>query len=146
MSMIRFYNPVPSYRDENASEAYEKLISHFAENNACGCQQGSTPATNIFEDETSYRIEMALPGVDKKHISLKTEKGLLSISVDGGNEDNEGYTRREFNYYGTSRTFRTGEKIDADNITARFDNGILTVLLPKKEVFVNRPAHQIVVE
>jgi len=146
MSMIRFYNPVPYYRDENANEAYEKLISHFVENNACGYQQGTTPATNISENETSYRIEIALPGVDKKQISLKTEKGFLSISVDGGNDDNEGYTRREFNYYGTSRTFRTGEKIDSDNISARYDNGILTVLLPKKEAFVSQPAQQIAVE
>jgi len=146
MSMIRFYNPVPYYRDENANEAYEKLISHFAENNACGCQQGSTPASNISENETSYRIELALPGVDKKNISLKAEKGFLTISVEGDNEDKDGYTRREFNYYGTSRTFRTGEKIDTDNITARYENGILTVLLPKKEAFVNRPAQQIAVE
>jgi HSP20 family protein len=147
MSMIRFYNPVPAYRDENASEAYEKLMHHFSVNNACGCHQGNAPAANISENETSFRIEMALPGVDKKHISLKQENGFLSISVEGnGDENAEEYTRREFNYSGTTRTFRTGEKIDTGNISARFENGILSVHLPKKEAFVSRPAQQIAVE
>jgi len=145
--MIRFYNPVPAYRDENANEAYEKLMHHFSVDNTCGCQQGSAPAANISENETSFRIEMALPGVDKKHISLKHEKGFLSISVEGSDEENtEEYTRREFNYSGASRTFKTGEKIDTGNITARFENGILSVHLPKKEAFVNRPVQQIAVE
>jgi len=59
--------------------------------------------------------------------------------------EKEEYTRKEFDFSGASRTFRTSEKIDAENISARYENGVLTVQLPKKEAFV-KPARMISVE
>jgi HSP20 family protein len=149
MAYIRFYNPVhPAYRDENSNEAYEQLIRHINENSNCGCNQGSIPASNISETDKEFRIEMALPGVDKKNINIRHDKGFLSITVDKPteNESDESYTRHEFDYSGASRTFKTADKIDSDNITAKYENGVLSISLPKKEAFVNKPAQAIVVE
>ena len=145
MTFIRFYNPDLFNRDENSNEEYENLVKRF--NNGFGFTHRDVPASNILETESGFQIEMALPGVDKKDIRVEHEKGILTIRLEKSeeNKDKEGYTRKEFDFTGASRTFRTGEKIDAENISARYENGVLTVQLPKKEAFV-KPAKLISVE
>jgi HSP20 family protein len=145
MAFIRFYNPDPWNRDENSNEAYEKLLQRF--NNGYAFNGGDFPAANILETEKDFRVEMALPGVDKKDIRVEHNKGILTIRLEKSeeNQEKEGYTRKEFDFSGASRTFRTGEKIDAENISARYENGVLTVQLPKKEAFV-KPSRMISVE
>ena len=145
MAFIRFYNPDLCNRDENSNEAYENLIQRF--NHGFGLNHNDAPAANIMETETGFQIEMALPGVDKKDIRVEHDKGILTIRIEksGENKEKEGYTRKEFDFSGASRTFRTGEKIDAENISARYENGVLTVQLPKKEAFL-KPAKMISVE
>jgi HSP20 family protein len=144
MTFIKFYNPDLFNRDENSTEGYDKFVQRF--NNGFGLNR-DVPASNILETESGFRIEMALPGVDKKDIRVEHEKGILTIRLEKSeeNKDNEGYTRKEFDFSGASRTFRTGEKIDTENISARYENGVLTVQLPKKEAFV-KPAKLISVE
>jgi HSP20 family protein len=142
MTLIRFYNPDLFNRDENVNEAYNRWMERF--NNG-----GMVPAANVSETDTAYGIEMALPGVDKNQIRVEHEKGFLTIRVENTSKDeNEknGYARKEFDFSGASRTFRTGEKVDAENITARYENGILTVYLPKKEQYTNKPAKMISIE
>lgn len=149
MAYIRLYNPFYSAnRDESPNEAYEMLSRHFNTVNDCGCNQGSVPAANISETDKEFRIEMALPGVDKKNINVKHENSILSISVEkpAENESGESYTRHEFDYAGASRSFKTGDKVDADNIAAKYENGILVLVLPKKEAYVNKKVQAIAVE
>jgi HSP20 family protein len=149
MTYLRFYSPYDSaYRDENTNEAFNQFMQHYNADNNCGCYQGSFPASNIAESEKEFRIEIALPGVDKKNISIKHEKGYLTISVEkaGEGESNESYARQEFDYSGSSRTYRIGDKIDTENISAKYENGLLILHLPKKEAFVNKPVQSIVVE
>ena len=145
MAFIRFYNPDLFNRDENSDEAYEKLVQRF--NQGFCLNQGDAPASNVKETETAFQIEMALPGVDKKDIRVEHDKGILTIRIEKSeeNKEKEGYTRKEFDFAGASRTFRTGEKIDAENISARYENGVLTVQLPKKEAFA-KPSRMISVE
>ena len=133
MAFIRFYNPDLCYRDENSNEAYENLLQRF--NRGFVSNHGDAPAANIMETETAFQVEMALPGVDKKDIRVEHEKGILTIRIEKSeeNKEKEGYTRKEFDFSGASRTFRTGEKIDAENISARYENGVLTVQLPKRK-------------
>jgi len=142
--MIRFYNPDLYYRDENSNEAYEKLIQRF--NRGFSLNQDS-PAANIMETEAAFQIEMALPGVDKKDIRVEHEKGILTVRIERSedNKEVESYSRKEFDFSGASRTFRTSEKIDTENISARYENGVLTLQLPKKEAFV-KPSRMIEVE
>lgn len=149
MAIIRFYNPVLSaYRDENYNEAYERFLNHFSSAENCGCYQGNMPAANIHEGEKEFLIELALPGVNKNDIRIKHENELLTVSVEkpAGENEAESYTRQEFNYAGAIRTFKTGDKVDAGQITAKLENGILSLRLPKKEAYVKKPAQAIVVE
>ncbi|MBN2813514.1 MAG: Hsp20/alpha crystallin family protein [Bacteroidales bacterium] len=149
MAILRFYNPYFSaYRDENTDTAYRNLQNKYNFNNHCGCEQGSRPAANIVETDKEYRIEMALPGVNKQSVSIRHEKELLTISVEQPQhqENKENFTLREFDYSGAMRTFNTGNKVNTDQIGARLENGILTVVLPKKEAYVVKPAQAITID
>jgi len=147
MAYIRFYSPYHSaFRDESANEAYERLVHRFNSDHNCGCKTTGSPSANLSETDKEYRIEMALPGVDKQNISIRHENGLLHISVSSPTEQEgkDQYYLHEFNYAGTSRIFKTGDNIDSENISAKLENGVLSVSLPKKEI-ANKAAQSIVV-
>jgi HSP20 family protein len=95
------------------------------------------PATNVREDEKNYNLELALPGFSKEEISIKFEDEVLTITAGRQpKEDEKGpkYTWNEFGYKSKyERSFQLPETVNADNISASFENGILLVTLPKKE-------------
>ena len=96
----------------------------------------NAPAVNVVESKDSFRIELALPGIKKEDVTINVEGDNLTISGKNEsklNEENESYTRREFNYSTFSRTFTLPETVDADAISAEYNNGILNVSIPKKE-------------
>ena len=96
------------------------------------------PAANVREDEKNYTIELALPGFSKDEISISFEDELLTVTA--GHQPKEEvkgpkYTWNEFGYKSKyERSFQLPETVDANNIAAAFENGILLVTLPKKEV------------
>ncbi len=96
------------------------------------------PAANVREDEKNYAIELALPGFTKDEISISFEDEVLTITAGRQpKEDVKGpkYTWNEFGYKSKyERSFQLPETVNADNISASFENGILLVTLPKKEV------------
>jgi len=96
------------------------------------------PAANVSEDEKNYMLELALPGFTKEEITIKFEEEVLTITAGRQpKEDEKGpkYTWNEFGYKSKyERSFQLPETVNADEISAAFDNGILRVTLPKKEV------------
>ena len=96
------------------------------------------PAANVSEDENNYVIELALPGFSKEEISIKFEEEVLTVTAGRQpKEDEKGpkYTWNEFGYKSKyERSFQLPETVNADEISAAFNNGILQVSLPKKEV------------
>ncbi len=96
------------------------------------------PAANVREDEKGYTIELALPGFSKEEISINFEEEVLTVTAGHQpKEDVQGpkYTWNEFGYKSRyERSFQLPETVDADNISAAFENGILLVTIPKKEV------------
>ncbi len=95
------------------------------------------PAANVREDETNYSLELALPGFSKEEITIKFEEDVLTVTAGHQpKEDEKGpkYTWNEFGYKSKyERSFQLPETLDADNIGAKFENGILLITLPKKE-------------
>lgn len=138
MAYLTFYHPYYlANRDEKTDSAMDNFNSRFS--NRC-----NIPASNIYETDKEYRIEMALPGVSKNDIKVKHDKGNLYVSVESNEEKNEKkYDRYEFNYAGSSRVFKTGNLIDADRIEGKYENGILMLTLPKKDAYVRKPERQI---
>ena len=99
----------------------------------------SKPAVNIRENFSNFAIELAVPGMGKGDFSIELEKDVLTINAKKSSaqeseaEHGEKYTRIEFNYGEFSRSFRLPESVDQKEIQANYENGILSITLPKKE-------------
>ncbi len=94
------------------------------------------PPVNIIERNNSFSVEMAAPGFEKTDFTVKLEANILTISSEKKEqqkEETDKLLRREFSYRAFKRSFTIDEKIDAENIVAKYDNGILKLELPKKE-------------
>lgn len=101
----------------------------------------SLPMVNIKEDPGAYFVEMAVPGLKKSDFQIDIDNGILSISTEMEEEQNDGnYTRREFGYSSFKRSFTLPETVDDENIKATYSEGILSIVLPKKEEAKPKPA------
>jgi HSP20 family protein len=89
------------------------------------------PAVNIFENEKEFVLEMAVPGLSKKDITLEVEKDYLLVSADIKDEKEQKYRLREFKYGVFKRKFYLTDEIDREKINAKFDNGLLNIHLLK---------------
>jgi HSP20 family protein len=90
---------------------------------------------DIKEKENEYIVEAELPGVNKEQINIDVRNDRLTISVEQREEINEekhNYIRRERRYGSMSRSFMV-ENVDEEKIKASLKNGVLTIILPKKE-------------
>ncbi|MFZ5969238.1 MAG: Hsp20/alpha crystallin family protein [Bacillota bacterium] len=90
---------------------------------------------DIKENDNEYVVEAELPGVNKEDINLELLDERLTISVERNehvNEERENYIRKERRYGSMSRTFIV-PNIDNEKVTAKFENGVLHVNIPKKE-------------
>jgi HSP20 family protein len=108
------------------------------------------PSVNILESNDGFMVEMAAPGMTKKdfHIELDNEVLTISSSKDSKKEIKEGerYTRREFSYQSFTRTFQLSKSVvDDSKIKAKYEDGILRVLIPKREEAKALPPRQIAI-
>jgi HSP20 family protein len=95
------------------------------------------PQTNIHETPEAYHLELNVPGRSKEDFKIQVEKGLLTISFDAKEEtpaqENYKTIRREFEFKSFKRSFSVDDKVAVDGIQAKYENGVLKLLLPKKE-------------
>ena len=94
--------------------------------------------TDVKENENDFEIDMSLPGVNKEDIKAELNGGYLTVSASTSNvkEDNDEkkrYVRRERYYGSCSRSFYVGDQVKQDEIKARYENGVLSLNIPKKE-------------
>jgi HSP20 family protein len=95
------------------------------------------PAVNVREAEKNYEIEVVAPGRSKKDFKISAEEGVLTISseIEEKQEQNEkDYTRREFSYSSFSRSFMLPENANEDDIKANYADGILKLEVAKKVI------------
>ncbi len=124
---------VPAYLDDIFSD--QSLSGFFGSRNI------NTPAVNVIEDNTEFRIDVASPGLTKKDFNIDLNDDLITISSEKKIEKEESedkYMRREFNYSSFKRTFQLPDSIMQDKISATHKEGILSVHLPKKEEEVKK--------
>ena len=94
--------------------------------------------TDIKDTENGYEVTMNLPGVKKEDVKAELKDGYLTISASANNskdeKDNSGrYIRRERYSGSCSRSFYVGDQVTEADIKAKFENGTLTLLVPKME-------------
>ena len=104
------------------------------------------PKVNIKETADAFIVEMAIPGLKKSDFHIDIDNQVLSISTKSKVENEqkeENYTRREFGYASFKRTFTLPESVNDDKINANYNDGILSIELPKKEEAKQKPIRSI---
>jgi len=97
---------------------------------------GFNPALDVEEDEQEYRISADLPGVDPKDLNVSLESGVLTLSGEKKEESekkDKNYHRIERSYGSFSRSLRFPNDVNADQVHAEFQNGVLRIRVPKAE-------------
>ena len=94
--------------------------------------------TDVKETDDGYQVAVDLPGFKKDEIKIKLENGTLTINaakgLDKDEKNKEGkYVRRERYAGSMSRSFYVGDGVSQEDIKAKFENGVLTLDVPKKE-------------
>jgi HSP20 family protein len=99
----------------------------------------TAPAVNVREDEKAYTMELAAPGIKKEYCRVGiNEDGNLTIAIENKMEHKEGnkkhhYLRREFSYSNYEQSYTLPDDVVKDQISAKVEDGILTVNMPKTE-------------
>ncbi|MDO4499770.1 MAG: Hsp20/alpha crystallin family protein [Erysipelotrichaceae bacterium] len=107
--------------------------------------------TDIKEHEDHYDVLIDLPGFKKEDISIELENGYLNITAAKGlredEENKSGKLIRQERYYGTmSRGFYVGDNIGNEDIKAKYEGGVLSIAVPKKEVTKQIENNRIMIE
>lgn len=115
---------------------------------ARGLDGGSLPAVNVKEEEEQFVVELAAPGMKKEDFKVEVNHDVLTISSERKEEHTEGeekggYTRREFSYQSFQRSFTLPKTVDAEHISARYEDGVLHLHVPKREEAKVKPARTI---
>ena len=103
-----------------------------------GKHAGNVMKTDVKETETGYEVDIDLPGFKKDEINAKLDNGYLTISaakdLDKDEQDQNGkYIRRERYAGSMSRSFYVGEGVTEEDIKAKYEDGILRLVVPKKD-------------
>jgi len=112
--------------------------SNFSDTNT------TIPAVNIKETGENYEVEVAAPGMTKKDFKVELDGNVLTISSEKSTQQDEGednrYSRKEFSYQSFQRTFNLQKEVmDIEKIQAKYENGLLRLLIPKKEEAKQKP-------
>jgi HSP20 family protein len=94
----------------------------------------NTPALNVLDLEKEVKLEVAAPGLEKGDFKINVENNYLIISADKKQEtteNKENYSRKEFSYHSFKRMYELPENTNGEGITAKYENGILNISIPK---------------
>lgn len=134
---------MPSIFGENLFDNWMEMPfdrDFFGERNPLyGKHSKNMMKTDVRENENGYEVDIDLPGFKKDEINAKLENGYLTIStsksLDRDQKDSNGkYIRRERYSGSMCRSFYVGENVKQDEIHAKFEDGILKLQIPKKEI------------
>ncbi len=131
MSIIR-YNPsdfVPS--------TFSNLVDRFF-NESLTRNGGSvfSPKVDVIENENSYEVQLAVPGVNKEDFKIEVNDNYLTVSGERkftSEKKDKNYHSVETQYGSFSRSFTLPENVDGTKINAKYNNGILELTIPKDE-------------
>jgi len=135
--MLTRYNPFNGSRSLSLFNDFDNLFRDLAVSNGAFREaQSLIPVADVFESADAVRVKVDLPGHDPKDIHVRLEGDVLTIESERKveKETQEGsYLRTERSYGKYSRSFVLPQTVDGSKPEARFDHGVLTVNLPKRE-------------
>lgn len=129
-------------RARRAPVAWNDVFGNFDRlfdfNNGSRFQLAWSPVTDVRENEDGLNVIVELPGMSSEDVTVSVENGVLSIAGEKKQENEEGdadgnYHLVERRYGKFERTFRLPRSVDSDSVKAKFEDGLLTIDLPKSE-------------
>ena len=99
----------------------------------------SLPSVNSIENNDSFEIDLAVPGMKKDDFIIELNDKVLVISSEKSSINNENMRLNEFDYSSFQRSFRVPDSVDLDKIKATYKNGILKIKLTKKKDSITKP-------
>ena len=102
-------------------------------------RSNSLPSVNSIENNDSFEIDLAVPGMKKDDFIIELNDKVLVISSEKSSINNENMRLNEFDYSSFQRSFRVPDSVDLDKIKATYKNGILKIKLPKKKDSITKP-------
>ena len=115
------------------------VFEDFLNNDWMPRANSTAPAVNVKEDEKAYTMELAAPGIKKEYCRVAiNDEGNLTIAIENKqehkNEDkHHHYLRREFSYSNYEQSYTLPDDVVKDQISAKVEDGILTITMPKTE-------------
>jgi HSP20 family protein len=126
------------------SEVMDQLMRNAFVSTARWFDDVSTPAVDVMETPEGFTVKAALPGWKPEDVDVTVENGMLILRGEWKQEeehkdDNSRWLRREIRYSSFERSIQLPTEVEADKAKAVFENGILTLTIPKAEVV--KPKH-----
>lgn len=142
MSLIKFSNQFPTLFDR----FFENDLFDWSNRNY-STTNTTLPSVNIKESNDEFEVEMAAPGLTKNDFNIELNNNVLTISsnkkVENETKSGQQFSRREFSYQSFSRSFSLPNIVEGDKIEAKYENGVLRIMIPKKEEAKPKPARAI---
>ena len=108
----------------------------------------NVPTANITENSTEFKVDLAVPGLERKDFNVAVDNHTLTISAEKEEEKKEGdgeYSKREYSFNSFSRSFTLPENVKEGKIDASYENGVLRISIPKLKETPARPAVKVTV-
>ena len=121
----------------NSNSWFPTVFDDFFNSDWMPKMKATAPAVNVKEDASAYTMELAVPGIKKEFCRVNINAdGNLDVAIENKlehKEENkkEHYLRREFSYTNYQQTYVLPDNIVKDHISARVENGVLTIVMPK---------------
>lgn len=142
MTVVKFSNQIPSLFERFLENAFLNWSNeNYSSTNT------TLPAVNIKEDKDGFEVEMSAPGFEKSDFKIELNNNVLTISsekkIENETKEDQQFLLREFSYQSFHRSFTLPEIVETDKITAQYQNGILSIYIPKKEEAKPKPVKRI---
>lgn len=123
-----FLTPFSNLFDDFFNDSFDFLGKDFFE-------KGTYPKVDVRDENTQIVIEAEVPGLAKDQVSVELDNGILRIKgekKDSDEKKTKTYVHKELKHSSFCRSFSIGDNIDSEKLTAKFENGVLEITLPKK--------------
>jgi len=141
MLPTQFSGSMPSFFDRLFNDdMIDWSNKHFSSTNT------TIPSVNIKDNADEYEVEVAAPGLKKEDFKLELVNDILTVSSEKKNEKEtkeKNFSKQEFSYQSFSRSFTLPTTVIHDKIAAKYENGILHIIIPKAEEAKPKPPKQI---
>ncbi len=137
MELVRYMpRNFPANRNTHFSRLFDDFFTPFSRTGELETAETHLPSVDIYEKENHIHIKAELPGLSKEDISLDVKGKLLTLRGESKSDNeikDENSYRRERRYGKFERTFNLAFEIDPEKVEAKYENGVLSLIIPRPE-------------